>query len=221
MNLTYFGFPPFGVASGKVTVIDTGSPRVYQNLLLGLQDREETITLSKDDFSVVSIPKGCQWYGDPLESLDLNKLFQKKLQNQIMKVMTNKQTVDLADGIRKLVSQLLENSYVMDIPIEFPEIPTVDKLVKFSGLQVIPEVENDVYVILESLVKVLIELNDRRIIILTNVSHYLKVSQINSLVGLMADADIPMLIIEFSQIQRNEFFVKCDYHYIDGDFVLW
>jgi len=221
MNFAYYSFPPFAVSTRKVTVIDTAVPRIYQDLSLGFQDKLDTVKLSDDDFTSVTVKNGAQWYGDPMLTVDLNSLFQRKLQAQLIKVLADDQVVALSDGLRELLSKLLEDSYLMDVPLEMPEIPELAKLVKLSGVQVTAGPVDDAYAIIESLIKVLIELNDQRMIVLTNVSHYLQVSQLQSLVRFMANADLPLLLIEFSPSQRKEYFAGCDYHYIDSDFVLW
>lgn len=221
MNFAYYSFPPFAVRAGKVTVVDTAVQRIYQDLSLGFQDKLDTVKMSDDDFDSIIVKKGAQWYGDPMLTVDLNSLFQRKLQTQLIKLLADDQIVALSDGLRELLSKLLEDSYLMDVPLEMPEIPELAKLVKLSGIQVTAGSVDDAYAIIESLIKVLIELNDQRMIVLTNVSHYLQVSQLQSLVRFMSNTDLPLLLIEFSPNQRKEYFTDCDYHYIDGDFVLW
>ncbi|KRL93739.1 type II-A CRISPR-associated protein Csn2 [Levilactobacillus hammesii] len=221
MNFAYYSFPPFAVRSSKVTVVDTAVQRIYQDLSLGFQDKLDTVKLSDDSFDSVTVKNGAQWYGDPMLTVDLNSLFQRKLQTQLIKLLADDQVVALSDGLRELLSKLLEDSYLMDVPLEMPEIPELAKLVKFSGIQVTTGPVDNAYAIIESLIKVLIELNDKRMLVLTNVSHYLQVSQLQSLVRFMANTDLPLLLIEFSSSQRKEYFTDCDYHYIDSDFVLW
>lgn len=221
MNFAYYSFPPFAVRSSKVTVVDTAVQRIYQDLSLGFQDKLDTVKLSDDSFDSVTVKNGAQWYGDPMLTVDLNSLFQRKLQTQLIKLLADDQVVALSDGLRELLSKLLEDSYLMDVPLEMPEIPELAKLVKLSGIQVTTGPVDDAYAIIESLIKVLIELNDKRMLVLTNVSHYLQVSQLQSLVRFMANTDLPLLLIEFSSSQRKEYFTDCDYHYIDSDFVLW
>lgn len=221
MNLTYYSFPPFPVQPGKITVIDTGSQRIYRDLTAGVQGKADTVKVSDDDFASVPVKMGPQWFGDPMLTLNLNELFQRKLQAQLIKLLADNQTVKLADGLRGLLSQMLADSYLMDVPMELPTIPDIAKLVKFSGIQLAPDIQENPYGIIETLVKVLLELHDQHMIVLTNVSHYLQVSQLEMLVRFMANVDLPFLLIEFSSIRRKDYFEGCDYHYIDSDFVLW
>lgn len=221
MNVTYYSFPPFSVPPRKITVIDTGSQRVYRDLTAGVQGKADTVKVSDDNFASVPAKMGAQWFGDPMLTLNLNELFQRKLQAKLVKLLADDQTVKLTDGLRELLSQMLADSYLMDVPMELPTIPEVAKLVKFSGIQLAPDIQENPYGIIETLVKVLLELHDQHMIVLTNVSHYLQVSQLEMLVRFMANVDLPFLLIEFSPIRRKDYFEECDYHYIDSDFVLW
>lgn len=58
MNLTYYGFRPFKITPGKVVVLATGSPHIYQEIILGLQDRTDTVKLSDDNFTTVTVGEG-------------------------------------------------------------------------------------------------------------------------------------------------------------------
>ena len=221
MNLTYYSFPPFQIKPGCVTVMDTGSPKFYQDVVVGLKNQDDTIHLSDDNFTTIPLKTGAQWYGDPLLTVDLNHLFQHKLQLQLEKVLADEQIVSLSDELRQLLVRVLEGSYLMNVPLELPTAPDLTKLIKFSGIQLASAVQHDPYGIIETLIRVQIELNNQRMIVLTNVSHYLSVNQLQSLARLVATTELPILLIEFSSSRRNEIFQECDYHYIDSDFVLW
>lgn len=221
MKLTYYSYEPFDVPNGRITVLDTGAVKIYQDLVAGLCNDEETLHVATDDFELKEIPQLCQWYGDPLLEVDLNGLFQRKLQARLLKVLSDQQTVQLTDQLQQLLTRILGDSYLLDVPLGISETPELTKLVKFSGLQVDSLEEMGVHGILETLIKILVELNDSHTVILTNVSHYLQVAQLQELSKVVADADLPVVIIEFSETRRNDYFKDCGYHYIDRDFVLW
>lgn len=221
MKLTYYSYEPFDVPNGRITVLDTGAVKIYQDLVAGLRNDEETFHVATDDFELKEIPQLCQWYGDPLLEIDLNGLFQRKLQARLLKVLSDQQTVQLTDQLQQLLTRILGDSYLLDVPLGISETPELTKLVKFSGLRVDGLEEMGVHGILETLIKILVELNDHHTVILTNVSHYLQVAQLQELSKVVADADLPVVIIEFSETRRNDYFKDCDYHYIDRDFVLW
>ncbi|PTM21104.1 type II-A CRISPR-associated protein Csn2 [Lactobacillus sp. PFC-70] len=221
MNLTYFSLPSFRVDPGKIKTIDTAVPRIYQDFCQGLQDKGEEIRVSNDDFESLRLTKSINWYGDPFLSINLNQLFQRKLQARVEQAMTQEQIVQLSDNLRQLLGTILSDSYLMDVPLELPESPDISKLIKFSGLQVDMTAQVTAYDILETLIKIQMELGDHRVIAVTNLSHYLNADQLNQLVRLVATTDLSIVIIEFSFCNRREFFSKCDYSYIDSDFVIW
>ena len=70
MKLTYYSYEPFDVPNGRITVLDTGAVKIYQDLVAGLRNDEETFHVATDDFELKEIPQLCQWYGDPLLEID-------------------------------------------------------------------------------------------------------------------------------------------------------
>ncbi|QFR61707.1 type II-A CRISPR-associated protein Csn2 [Levilactobacillus zymae] len=221
LKLTYYSYAPFDVPTGRITVLDTGALNIYHDLVRGLRNDEETLHVATDEYDLKEVNQLCRWYGDPLLELDLNAVFQRKLQVQLLKVLSDQQTVQLTDQVQQLLTQILGDSYVLDVPLGIPETPELAKLMKFSGLKIDGIADMGIHGILETLIKVLVELNDRHTVVLTNVSHYLQVAQFKLLSKAVADAGLPLLIIEFSEIRRQQVFEDCDYHYIDSDFVLW
>lgn len=221
MKLTYYGYAPFNVATGRITVLGTGVPKIYRDLIGGFRNDDETIHVATDDYELKEVDRISQWYGDPMLEINLNGLFQRKLQTQLLKILSDQQTVNLTDGLQQLFTQILGDSYLLDVPLDIDEMPELSKLIKFSGIRIAETADTDVNGILETLIKTLVELNDQRTIVLTNVSHYLQVAQFKELSRLVADADLPVLIIEYSECRQAGVFEECEYHYIDSDFVLW
>lgn len=221
MKLTYYSYAPFDVQPGRITVLGTASSKIYLDLVTGLRNDQETVTLASDQFELRDVERSSQWYGDPMLEVNLNTLFQRKLQAQLLKVISAKQTVQLTDDLQKLLTQILGDSYLLDVPLSLPETPILSKLIKFSGLQVDDLVNQTPSGILETLVKSLVELNDQRMAVLANVSHYVSRESIQRLTELVSTTTLPILIIEFSEYKQNHYWQNCDYHYIDSDFVLW
>lgn len=221
MKLTYYGYRPFDIASGKLTVLATAAPKIYRDLVMGLRGDTESVRLATDDFDLLNNQRDAHWYGDPLLEIDLNGLFQRKLQAQLLKTLSNQQVVQLTGDWQQLLTQILGTSYLMDVPMAVPETPELVKLIKLSGLRLAEDSTQTPYAILETLIKTLEELHDQRLTVLTNVSHYLQVPQLEALGKVVAEADLTVIVIEFSETRQVNYFKSCQYYYIDRDFVLW
>lgn len=188
---------------------------------MGLKGQAETVHIATDNFELKTPEIACHWYGDPLLEINLNTLFQRKLQGQVLNLLADQQKIKLTDQLQAILTQVLGVSYLVDVPLDIPETPELTKLIKFSGLRISQSLEGNVHGILETLIHTLVELNDRQMVVLTNISHYLQVAQLQELGRVVADTNLSVLIIEFSNFTQSDYFQECDYNYIDSDFVLW
>jgi len=116
MNITYYPFEPFKIASNKVNILDIGTSKMYFDMCRGFSDLADTIKISNDDFEILDCGKQCSWYGDLMFSVDLNKLFIRKIQQRLVALMNDEQQVALLDRGREVVSGVTDVSFLMDLP---------------------------------------------------------------------------------------------------------
>lgn len=220
MNVTYYPYQPILVRPGQVVVIDTASSKIYSDLVEAFRDEKDLIRISGDDFESLDLGKWSEWYGDPKLELNLDHQFQRIVLKRLSKTLTNDQRIALMDQGRALVGRVLESSFLLDLPLAVSSITGVDSIIKFSGLHFSEAAWQDVYATIETLIKTIIELDDQQLTVLTNVSHYLNVDQMQDLVRLVntTTVPVPVLIIEFSFDPRPDVFKNCSYIWIDEDF---
>ncbi|MGV0168475.1 type II-A CRISPR-associated protein Csn2 [Furfurilactobacillus sp. WILCCON 0119] len=220
MNLAFESFEPINVKSGRVTVVDVASPQHYLELITGFKDDTDQLHVSADDWELAQTSKLSYWLGDPMLELDLNKVFMKMVLARLSVLATDEWS-QLADEVRIVKTHVLETSYLLDLPLEVSSSLSLEAVIKSAGLTIPEHVNQDPYVKMETLIKIITEINEQRMLVLTNVSHYLNVTQFCQLAEVVADAQVPLLLIEFSNCNRRTMFEKCDYIYIDKDFVDW
>lgn len=219
MNLAFSSFEPITTKSG-INVLDVADPKLYFDLIRGFKDEVDTLHLSDDDWKLMVTNKISYWLGDPMLDLDLNKIFMKKILGRFSELIGD-DWAKLADEARMLNTHILEESYLLDIPLEVAPVMNVESVLKNSGLLLSLETLSDPYAKMEALIKVTSEINEERVLVLTNVSHYLNVTQLCQLEKVVTDAGTQLLLIEFSNCNRRDFFKDCCYTYIDEDFVDW
>lgn len=164
--------------------------------------------------------KLCEWTGDLMLDVDLDKLLLRKVLLHFGTVIGDEWSI-MADEARQLNTHVLEASYLMDLPLEVKPILDVETVLKNTGLSFSDDVSKDPYAKIEALIKSFSEINEHRIIVQTNLSHYLNVTQFCQLEELVETMGTQLLLIEFSDRDRHELFKKCDYTFIDADFVDW
>ncbi|MGK4178621.1 type II-A CRISPR-associated protein Csn2 [Lapidilactobacillus dextrinicus] len=94
-------------------------------------------------------------------------------------------------------------------------------IIKLCNISFINTLKTQPYDIIETVLKCASELNERSILVLTNVHQYLSVSQFQELVRLIETLDLSTLLIEFSEKKKSDYYENCRYYYIDQDFIDW
>lgn len=194
MNITLYPFQPFTITPNKITVFSTNAVSVYTKLITGLKTEQEALKISNEDYQLVDFNKSILWIGD-LATADLNQLFQKQLLKKISNDLndTQRQTlVQLDNQIRTAISDTI---LMYDLSLTVGQEWNISKLLKYISVKFFNSIQTDPYGIIENVVKSVSELNNNKIIVLMNVSHYLSISQFNELVRLIAALDVKLFII--------------------------
>ena len=221
MNLTYYPFKPFHVEPGKINIIDTGSSKMYFDLIQGFEDRTDTIRVSDDNLELKTLTSQCSWYGDLMLTVDLNRLFKQKIQQRIIELMVDNQQVALLESGSQMASQVTDASFLMDLPLEVTELPNIDKIMKFVGISFPQTLAENASEVLETLIQTHVELGNQRCIVLTNVSHYVTIKKLTAINQLLKELNATLLIIEYSELKRAEKYANTCYYYVDSDLVDW
>lgn len=210
MKLIYYPYKPMTITNKRPLVVETASPKVYTDLMNAFRLELDTIHLADDFDELLDVAAHSEWYGDPMLEIDLDRTFQRVVQKQLIKLMTDQEKQRLVDLSQQLAMEVLSRSFLLDLPLNVsPEnsIPAIMKMVKLSYDE---EIKQHPYDIIETVLKTLTEVDDHQLSVFTNLSHYLDVSQINNLVEVVADVDIEVLIIEFSKVSRQDMFANCE-----------
>ena len=221
MNITLSAVPPFHLAEGETLLVETGSPAVYQQLLEGVQDKNELVHVSDDDFASVDLEKSLAFYGDPMLNIDLDRLFIGKIIHLLASQANEETQVGLIDANQQLITKVLTSSFMMDLPLTVNSETNFSDIFKHAEIQFSRDLIGSGYGIIEAILKCHQELNINKIICLTNVSHYLNVNQLNELVSVTQDLQLKLFLIEFSEVNHQDTYANLCYHYIDADFVEW
>lgn len=221
MNITYFPFKPFHIEPNKINVLDLGNSKMYTDFYRGLTDQADVIHVSNDDFETKTVVSQCSWYGDLMLSVNLDRLFLKKIQQRLIDLMADEEKVALIDHGREVVSKVTDASFLMNLPLEVTDIPDIEKIMKFVGLHFSADLPKEPAAILETLIRTHAELGIKKAVVLTNVNHYLTTIELMKLSQLIRELCVTVIVIEYSETNRVENFQDACYYYIDEDLVDW
>ncbi|WP_225049212.1 type II-A CRISPR-associated protein Csn2 [Lacticaseibacillus kribbianus] len=221
MNMTYFPYKPIETQPGKIVVVATQAPKVYEDLCRGLRDDTDKVRLSDEHFQSVLPSKALLWGGDPLLEVNLDKLFQRLLLKRLNAAMSDQAKAQLIDQERTLQSVVADALFSLDLPLEITQTVTVETILKSAAIMYNEAVSGDVAATLEVLIKTLVELNDQRVLALTNVSHYLNQAQWETFRGQVKMSNLPVALIEFTNtpladLGENTCLINIDRDFIDS-----
>ncbi|MDK1735392.1 type II-A CRISPR-associated protein Csn2 [Dellaglioa algida] len=220
MKITLYPYQPFEIKSHKITVFSTSSAEVYTKMIAGIKEQQDVVKVSDDQYQVMEITKAII-FGGEVSTIDLNKLFQSRLTKKIIGDLSDGQIQKLNQLDTEMRTAILDIAFMYDISLDVNQEWDIARTIKFFNLTFSNVVQGNSYGIIESIVLTASELNETKIIVLMNVSHYLSISQFNELVRLVATLDVKLFIIEFSEIIYAKKYQNCRYYHIDNDYIEW
>ncbi|MDE3315872.1 type II-A CRISPR-associated protein Csn2 [Lacticaseibacillus zeae] len=219
MNLTYYPFQVITTRPSLITVIDTAVPKVFLDLLRTLRDDNGEIVVSDDKMQIQEAHKACLWVGDPALELDLDKLLQRWIYKKIAQMIDDQRLVKLIDQSQHMAMDLLKDPLLNDLPLTVEPGGKLEQIMKYCNLHFDEGVTVEPVSKIEAAIQTLTKLEEKRLVILTNVSHYLGAKEWKHLVDQVSDTTLELALIEFSDVERKNFFENCQYVYIDEDFM--
>lgn len=220
MKITLYPYQPFEISADKITVFSTNAPSIYHKMISGLKESQDTVKVSDDNYDLLEIQKGILWGGE-ISDLDLNKLFQNRLIKMMVHDLTDEQRQNLNQLDSEICTILLDAAFMYDLPLCVDREWDMARMIKFFNLSFSNDLQNDPYGIIEGIVTTASELNETKVIVLMNVSHYLSINQFNELVRLMPTLNVKLFIIEFLENADPNKYQDCRYYHIDSDYVEW
>ncbi|WP_413627459.1 type II-A CRISPR-associated protein Csn2 [Fructilactobacillus vespulae] len=218
MKLTLYPIEPFEINAGKLTIIKTENKNFYFNLISGLV-KKEGIKLS-DENKLLSLKTNLIYLGDIYTKTNLLDDFKKNLENEI--------TSNLSDENRKRLFMLdnqMKEIFMSTIDLDYISLESktewdIKKQYKLSDI-IISESETDPYGILKQVLDLYTKFNNKKLIVLNDVFNYLYPEQIQQIIQQIKSLGLYVLILDFSNYQRDNNVEECRVYRIDRDFVRW
>ncbi|CAI2656535.1 type II-A CRISPR-associated protein Csn2 [Apilactobacillus kunkeei] len=204
-------------------IIATSSQSVYLDILNGLNDRNNLLKAFDNEFNELEKSKYIDFYGD---LISFNGLSTKQI-NSILKKIVGYFDNDDIDYMQKSISSLnnfiQEKLFFWDIPLLLTQDIDIEKTIKKMNIHLNPDIEGNPYDIIELLIRLKMETQDKSLIVVNNLANYLNNDQIQSIEKLCKEFKVPLLDIEFGKNNdtNNTDFSFCQYYFIDDNFVDW
>lgn len=204
-------------------IIKTSSQSVYLDILNGLNDRNDLIKVFDNEYNKLEKSKYIDFYGD---LISFNGLSTKQISSIIKKVVGYFDNDDI-DYMQRNISSLnnfiQEKLFFWDIPLLITQDIDIEKTIKKLNIHLNPDIEGNPYDIIELLIRLKMETQDKSLIVVNNLANYLNSDQLKSIEKLCKEFEVPLLDIEFGKNNdiNNTDFSFCQYYFIDDNFVDW
>lgn len=139
----------------------------------------------------------------------------------IIKNLTEEDRHLLDAEARRLYSNVQEILFMTDLPLEVRYDGDIKRLLNYCKIKFSPLVQQSPYDIIKTDLKLHLECADSSCVGLSNVANYLDSAQFNELQQLNIELKIPVLLIEFTEIDNRRYYGNANFYYIDRDFVDW
>ncbi|MCC4423569.1 type II-A CRISPR-associated protein Csn2 [Limosilactobacillus reuteri] len=221
MKLVYKGHPPVQIDKGEFTVLATNNRKTYFELIRGLQGFNDRLTILDDDYQDLDPKKAIDWDGDLVANNNLATIYSTEIVKSIIKNLTEEDRHLLDAEARRLYSNVQEILFMTDLPLEVRYDGDIKRLLNYCKIKFSPLVQQSPYDIIRTDLKLHLECADSSCVGLSNVANYLDSAQFNELQQLNIELKIPVLLIEFTEIDNRRYYGNADFYYIDKDFVDW
>ncbi|WP_295730769.1 type II-A CRISPR-associated protein Csn2 [uncultured Limosilactobacillus sp.] len=221
MKLTYNGHKSVSLNPGEITVVATNTPVVFNEIMSGLNDFNELVKLVDDSYNSLEVTKMIDLDSEVL----MNHKLYEKYSKDIVKAEIDNMPLEYHEKVNKEVQRLFtvlqESLFMTDLPIEVSYDGDLKRLLSYSRIKLSAEHEMRPYDIIASDLKIHLECNLKSIVCFCNIANYLSRSEFCELQAEVKSLNIPLLLIEFSEINERSFYQESNCLFIDQDFIDW
>ncbi|WP_220728526.1 type II-A CRISPR-associated protein Csn2 [Apilactobacillus xinyiensis] len=221
MKISYLTHDAVDVHNGEVTVLGTNNQTTYLDIINSMNDYQENLIICNDNYDKLSVNDAIDWVGDVMS----NKVHFTAYINQFIKKFVKGLTEDEINQLHavndKIYRTVQEQLFMADLPLKVTFSNDLINIFKYAKIHIDGSNFSNPYDIIRILIKLHLECNDKKVLGLTNVAHYLNPKQIQDLVNLCNNTGVAVFIVEFMSLNQRHLFEKCNFHYIDEDFIDW
>lgn len=221
MKISYSTHKPFEIEDGKINVIATNNPVVFQDIVQGFGEINDLINIFDSQYNQLEVQKGIDWLGDLMIHQDINKRYMPAIIKKLFVTMPDEQRNKIHQATLNLDNAMQESLYLANLPIKVTYNFDLKKSLKFTETHLEDVILRDPYDIIKTIVKIHEMCELKTCLTICNVAHYLVAEQITKLAAFLQDVMLPIILIEFTDKNKKSFYKDCNFYYIDEDFVDW
>ncbi|WP_262335962.1 type II-A CRISPR-associated protein Csn2 [Limosilactobacillus fermentum] len=178
MKLQYHGHQPVELMPGKVVILQIENPSVNTELIQGLQGYNDCLRMIDDEYQELNLSKVMKWEGDLVLNPTKLDSYQTALDKMIVKNLSIQKRDRMNDLAREVFSEMQDSLFEFDLPLEVRYDESLLRLYKYAKIKYLTQVIRQPYGIIETDLKLHLELKDCQVLGYCNVANYLLPEQI-------------------------------------------
>ena len=221
MIFSYKGHQSLNIEAGKVSVISTNSPTVFSDLINGVNDFNDDVKLFDDSYNRMELSKSIDFDSDLIFTHKLYEKYSKQLLPSIISNMTEESKNQIDGDIRKVFSKIQEGMFMTDLPLEINYDGDLKRLLNYCHIHFAVNSTSSPYDIIMDDLKLHLECNLKSVLCFSNLANYVSKAQFGDLTSQVESMGIPLLLVEFSEFNKRDFYQNANVLFIDQDFIDW
>lgn len=221
MKVCLRGHKPFAATKPGINAIATLNPQVYRQLITGLQQDDDNVQLFDSTARQVYVAKAINFVGDVWlnQATVLDNM--TPVLNYVAAQFTPNERDEINRGWQKMSQIVMDNLLKVDLPLMINDECSMKRILKSVSLNFERSIVATPYDIIELAVKVQQLCMAPRVLVVSNLAHYLTKKEMAELLQLTLGTQTTILTIEFTppRIPALDAVHLCGY--IDDDLIDW
>lgn len=195
MRLQYHGHQPIELTPGKVVILQIENPSVNTELIQGLQGYNDCLRMIDDEYQELNLSKVMKWEGDLVLNPTKLDSYQTSLDKMIVKNLSIEKRDRMNNLAREVFSEMQDSLFEFDLPLEARYDESLLRLYKYAKIKYLTQVIRQPYGIIETDLKLHLELKDCQVLGYCNVANYLLPEQIQEFATLVEKTELAVLLV--------------------------
>lgn len=221
MIFSYLGHHSIEIKPGLISVIATNNPTVFSEIISGLNSFGDAVQIFDNSYNKLELSKCVDFDTDIIFNHKLYDKYNKNLVSTVINNMTDDMKGELNNDIRKLYSTIQESLFMTDLPIEVAYDGDLKRIINYSHLHFALGRTLKAYDIIMNDLKIHLECNLQSILCFSNLASFLSKEEFKDLLSEIRSMNIPLLLVEFTELNDKSFYQNANVLFIDQDFVDW
>lgn len=221
MIISYQTHPAIKLRPGRVSVLATNNQTVFAELINAVQGINDKLLVTTDDYESLEVTKALDWDTGLVLSGTVFSHYSRELISKFAREIDEANRVKLAEQGRRLFATVQEALFMSSLPLQVTYDGDIKRLLKYCNPQLVQVGRGDFCGTISDDLRIHLELGSKSCVCLNNVANYLTPDAFSDLLATVEQINLPLFLIEFTEMAQRGFYGNADYFYIDQDFVDW